>query len=787
MPLLAYNKTTSALLLAAGNPAPTLPASTSAGARGPAMNVTGELSGLTAANYTSIQAQVTAGSVEFEWTTVPEYLMVQTSGSWMEVGGIAAEVAEEPVTIYVNGGTGSDSNLGTATSPLATFIEAHKRLPLTWKKSCHVIMDADNVGRSYSTSTSTLGKGLRTLGPMGPDATPLTIIGGSRQTLITQAGGPGALGTNNTFNAVVPTGTVATDGGTTLTLSGVVGVFPTNGGVIQIASEIIKYTAEAAGVLSGLTRAYCNTVQVSQTGNTAFLFMAGHQVTFTSGTATNLAQRRQIKSNTASSITLNTNLGAVVAATDGFLVDRVATTLDISNWRTGVMTLGLKDLILPQTAATGFYASIGGGQVNMEGCDIRPTGNAFLFFGGTQWNTASVQFLADGNATPTFPYNASNPFPAVEINCGNRVECTLVGSSLQLRGNAFLDTGLLTLINTKVLVQFGSVWRDGDNGGTVLTAHGGEILVDAGGYMGIGGSAATNKALLNRCPVIVQGNATLSVVNADMNNAIYTRSLQGSAGSFVFSAGNVTLTDANAISVFALYATPGQSVTITGATSGGNNGTFVITARTATTLVYANASGVSEAFTGQWSIDASALMVQRSAQAMLTNVSGTTSSRYGLEAADLGNVRINDVLTTVTGTLGDMKSDSMPTRTWANFNAGTDNLPIQKEDDGAGTVIYGPSPASTGLSRLANYTTAGLPAASAVASGTEVFDTTAGVIKVSNGTSWLAPSVDNPVFTNGTRPAANTVVAGYSIFNSDDNAPNYSDGTNWRDAIGNIT
>lgn len=71
MPLYAYNKTGSPLALAAGGV--TLPASASPPARGPAINVTAELKSLSGANYTSLQAQVTAGSVDFEWSLSAEY------------------------------------------------------------------------------------------------------------------------------------------------------------------------------------------------------------------------------------------------------------------------------------------------------------------------------------------------------------------------------------------------------------------------------------------------------------------------------------------------------------------------------------------------------------------------------------------------------------------------------------------------------------------------------------------------------------------------------------------
>jgi len=69
--LFAYNKTTSPLPLAAG--AVTLPASRTAGHRGPQVNVTGKLQGASPAEFAAIQVQVTAGQVDVEWSEFEEY------------------------------------------------------------------------------------------------------------------------------------------------------------------------------------------------------------------------------------------------------------------------------------------------------------------------------------------------------------------------------------------------------------------------------------------------------------------------------------------------------------------------------------------------------------------------------------------------------------------------------------------------------------------------------------------------------------------------------------------
>ena len=88
MSLIAFNLTGSPVVLAASFPtAPTLPASNSPPSRGPGVNVTSELrpdltvdpangvaGGLSAANYTAIQAQISANDIELEWTADAEYL-----------------------------------------------------------------------------------------------------------------------------------------------------------------------------------------------------------------------------------------------------------------------------------------------------------------------------------------------------------------------------------------------------------------------------------------------------------------------------------------------------------------------------------------------------------------------------------------------------------------------------------------------------------------------------------------------------------------------------------------
>jgi len=69
MALYVYNLTGAPVVLAAGNPARTIPASTTPPTR---VDVTSELRGLTGPDYTALEAQ-RAGTLVYEWTSDPEY------------------------------------------------------------------------------------------------------------------------------------------------------------------------------------------------------------------------------------------------------------------------------------------------------------------------------------------------------------------------------------------------------------------------------------------------------------------------------------------------------------------------------------------------------------------------------------------------------------------------------------------------------------------------------------------------------------------------------------------
>jgi hypothetical protein len=125
MPLLAYNKTGSPLVLAAGHPIVTLPASAAPPARGKAFDLTAELwpnatidpahgktGGLDGAAFIAIQAQVTAGSLELIWTHGAEYT---TTGLTIPSGAVGPAGPTGPAgPDGPTGPTGPDGPTGPA-------------------------------------------------------------------------------------------------------------------------------------------------------------------------------------------------------------------------------------------------------------------------------------------------------------------------------------------------------------------------------------------------------------------------------------------------------------------------------------------------------------------------------------------------------------------------------------------------------------------------------------------------------------------------------------------------
>ena len=101
----------------------------------------------------------------------------------------------------------------------------------------------------------------------------------------------------------------------------------------------------------------------------------------------------------------------------------------------------------------------------------------------------------------------------------------------------------------------------------------------------------------------VQGSLNIDEAKtlADENLSKGAQTATGSGDSFAISGSDVTLTDAGATFT---QADVGRFITITGATTGGNDGTFLITEYVdANNIKYVNASGATEAFAGTWEIN----------------------------------------------------------------------------------------------------------------------------------------------------------------------------------------
>lgn len=221
MSLLAYNKTTSPLALAAGSVTISQVAS-SAGARSKAHNVTAELNALSSGDFASIQVQVDAGSVEFEWSTgIPEF-----NTYTLVVGQAAEEFSENDVSTFT-ATTGSDTNPGTQAQPYATPGKMAKTLRGNWRRS-NVFYLGDG---TYNWAEFGFHGGN---GGVGPGSSPLAIVGNYN----TIVGGP------FTVTAVNPDGSLDVSGGIPALTSG-------TGDSFAFVAPYVTLTDSAGGFVAG--------------------------------------------------------------------------------------------------------------------------------------------------------------------------------------------------------------------------------------------------------------------------------------------------------------------------------------------------------------------------------------------------------------------------------------------------------------------------------------------------------------------------------------------------------
>lgn len=211
MALEVFNITGTAITLAAGNPARVIPLSSAPPARGPGVNVTSELRGLTGGQYTALEAQRTGGGLKliYEWTSDPEYAV----GTLVIGGPAPAKHApthaggSDPVTVS-NGTTGATVNSGTA-STTATDTAAALLLAISGTPALGVVDDthlavfADDAAAAFP-------------GPFTNPDVPRTIVASFEAAW---DGGDITIHGTNQFAAVTSEVLVANPGGTTVSLN----------------------------------------------------------------------------------------------------------------------------------------------------------------------------------------------------------------------------------------------------------------------------------------------------------------------------------------------------------------------------------------------------------------------------------------------------------------------------------------------------------------------------------------------------------------------------------------
>jgi hypothetical protein len=205
MSLIAHNLTATPLTLAGGTV--TLPPNVP-------VNVTGELrpdltvdptnghtGGLSTANFTSIQAQVDAGSVVFDWTGRPEYLTgTLVVDQPATTNSLATKAA---INLYVDA-TGSDSNPGTQALPLLTIQAALDKVPKTIRHPVTINVGAGNFkgatvdGFSFNAITTEVGAWLNIVGTL----VTATVATGVTTGVVASA----TLGSTITYGTLVCTG-----------------------------------------------------------------------------------------------------------------------------------------------------------------------------------------------------------------------------------------------------------------------------------------------------------------------------------------------------------------------------------------------------------------------------------------------------------------------------------------------------------------------------------------------------------------------------------------------------
>lgn len=123
--------------------------------------------------------------------------------------------------------------------------------------------------------------------------------------------------------------------------------------------------------------------------------------------------------------------------------------------------------------------------------------------------------------------------------------------------------------------------------------------------------------------------------------------VNGTGDDITGTAPNMTLTDAGGSFTAAMV---GREITIAGATTPANNGTFLITSYTSATVIgYSNASGVAETFTGTYSIAANFVVLSDAASETPSANIAINASTSGAVVAELSGDVGSHALTEVAG------------------------------------------------------------------------------------------------------------------------------------------
>jgi hypothetical protein len=402
------------------------------------------------------------------------------------------------VEVYVNGSTGSDANSGSISDPLATLAAAEVAVPPEWRRWARIIMDADGIPRTYVSSGTTR----RAQGQVGPYATPLVYIGAKRTLVPAQANT--IAGSASVLTGAIPNTTVTdnplTSGATAINVASTAGL-PTSG-IVQIDNEIILYTGVTPTSLTGCTRGFCLTTAASHVlGASVVLFLAGYWVTITSGAQA--GQRRQIKTNTATNLTLNVNATGNFDLTTNFIVEGAGTQINHTAWYPQWSTFALKDVILNALDGSGFF-STQQSTAFLQGVDIRMNGFNQAVQGQVSMSPGNIAsaFAADG---------VSFPFTAAHDPAGVRYQGS--GSSVVIVGRSSTLNGTITHVNARLLFDTASSSRSLN-----ATMHGSPLLLSEGAACRMDSSPTNNRYLFNFSQITVDNNSELRLSVADANN-----------------------------------------------------------------------------------------------------------------------------------------------------------------------------------------------------------------------------------------------------------------------------